>query len=241
VGFPPSSSTMNRRPTPAAPASSSCRIRQALRVDRTIRPISSGLSERTGISLPNGKYSRSADPLWHEISRAGNMRRFETHKAQKYPDREKRFGAYFSLIHSAFSAKCGSFRTRPFRWFVWLVNRAVHDGFLDFANPCPKAPRPNLSREFTTKCVRQKWGRERLLLRGISRQGLEFAPIPDYPPGSCPAAIMLGPHCTGDIREAIPSFPCRAAGGRSKRSRFITLVQAATKSLTNFRCESSLA
>ncbi len=27
----------------------------------------------------------------------------------------------------------------------------------------------------------QKWGRERLLLRGIPRQGLEFAPVPDYP------------------------------------------------------------
>jgi hypothetical protein len=27
----------------------------------------------------------------------------------------------------------------------------------------------------------KKWGRERLLLRGIPRQGLEFAPVPDYP------------------------------------------------------------
>jgi hypothetical protein len=27
----------------------------------------------------------------------------------------------------------------------------------------------------------RKWGRERLLLRGIPRQGLKFAPVPDYP------------------------------------------------------------
>ena len=27
----------------------------------------------------------------------------------------------------------------------------------------------------------RKWGRERLLLWGIPRQGLEFAPVPDYP------------------------------------------------------------
>ena len=78
------------------------------------------------------------------------MRSFETHKAQKYPDRERRFGAYFSLIHSAFSAKCVSFRPRPFRCFVCLANRAVNDRFLDFANPCPTGPRPNLSREFLT-------------------------------------------------------------------------------------------
>jgi len=89
------------------------------------------------------------------------MRRFETHKAQKYPDRERGFGAYFSLIHSAFSAKCGSFRPRPFRCFVWLVNRAVHHGFLDFANPCPKAPRPNFSREFTTNGRIWNWGGRR--------------------------------------------------------------------------------
>lgn len=28
----------------------------------------------------------------------------------------------------------------------------------------------------------RKWGRERILLRGIPRQELEFAPVPDYPP-----------------------------------------------------------
>jgi hypothetical protein len=30
----------------------------------------------------------------------------------------------------------------------------------------------------------RKWGRERLLLRGIPRQGSEFAPVPDYPMGA---------------------------------------------------------
>ena len=29
-----------------------------------------------------------------------------------------------------------------------VANRAVNDGFLDSANPCPTDPRPNLSREF---------------------------------------------------------------------------------------------
>ena len=43
-----------------------------------------------------------------------------------------------------------SFWPRPFRCLICLANRAVNDGFFDFANPCPTDPRPNLSREFLT-------------------------------------------------------------------------------------------
>jgi len=39
-------------------------------------------------------------------------------------------------------------------------------------------------------------------------------------------------------RARVPAHPHQA---RSKRSRFITLVQAATKSCTNFACESAWA
>jgi len=71
VGLPASNSTTNRSPTPAAPASSSWRIRHALRVDRTISPTAAGLSEWRFISLPNGKCLRSPP-----------------HYATKYPERE---------------------------------------------------------------------------------------------------------------------------------------------------------
>ena len=85
VGLPASRSTINRRPTPETPASSSCRKFCSLRVLRTKAPMSAGLLTCFAILFPDRENNRKICAVSTKFSRSGKYFEFSRKRRQKIP------------------------------------------------------------------------------------------------------------------------------------------------------------